>query len=116
MKRGGVRVSRRITMGVGFLLVTGAAVSAPGGDPDPRPGKDGPDAVPLVNLPEREAIPFSSLSNWPPAETNPPADVVHYDLDLTFDLATASISGTAPCGAESEVPSGARVALWFQAK
>jgi aminopeptidase N len=35
------------------------------------------------------------LSNWPPAEADPPVDVLHYDLALTFSLSLPVINGTA---------------------
>jgi aminopeptidase N len=36
-----------------------------------------------------------TLSVWPPAETDPPADALHYDLAITFGLGDTTISGTA---------------------
>ncbi len=36
-----------------------------------------------------------SLSVWPPVETDPPADALHYDLALTFGLSDTTIQGNA---------------------
>jgi aminopeptidase N len=38
---------------------------------------------------------LETLANWPPMEDDPPADVLHYDLDLRFGLADTTIRGTA---------------------
>ena len=66
----------------------------------PVPSKDLPPASDKspnreFDLPAWEAQRYHALSNWPPAETNPPVDITHYDLDLTFSLADTTVSGTA---------------------
>ncbi len=38
---------------------------------------------------------LQTLTYWPPSETDPPADALHYDLDLTFGLSDTTIYGTA---------------------
>jgi aminopeptidase N len=78
------------------LLVNANMVSAG----KPRPIKDSPtspDAIPghPFDLPAWEARRFQPLSNWPPVDTNPPVDITHYDLDLTFGLTDTTVSGTA---------------------
>ena len=66
----------------------------------PRPTKDLPSSG-LSSPPGGfdiaawEARRYQALSNWPPAETSPPVDITHYDLDLTFGLLDTTVSGQA---------------------
>ena len=86
---------------VSFALIL-AALWLPGGvqeSPDPVPGKDlffeGPTVPPgELDLAAFESRGFDLLSNWPPAETDPPVDVLHYDLDVAFQLVPKQVSGT----------------------
>jgi len=76
-----------------IALITGLSEAGP-----PVPTKDLPqttDQNHQFDLPAWEAQRYQALSNWPPAETNPPVDITHYDLDLTFSLADTTVSGTA---------------------
>ncbi len=74
-------------------------LSAPDGfDPGALP--HGPRAIPHgpskpLGIESWNSHRLSPLSNWPPAEANPPIDVLHYDLDLDFDPVAGFISGTA---------------------
>jgi aminopeptidase N len=68
-------------------------------DPLPLLGPIGDAALSLpadkLDVAAWETSGLSPLSNWPPIDPDPPIDVLHYDLDLSFVPGTASISGTA---------------------
>jgi aminopeptidase N len=73
-----------------ILLIAGTSEAT-----KPAPTKDLGPPQNQFDLPAWEAQRYQALSNWPPAETNPPVDITHYDLDLTFSLADTTVSGTA---------------------
>jgi len=80
-------------------LVRGPNVAGTGAWTGPwiAPGKTPWTGAPtLRDLPSREGgRAYRPLANWPPAETDPPADMLHLDLDVTFDLPAHTVSGTA---------------------
>jgi aminopeptidase N len=86
-------------LGGGFALVA-LVIASQAGSLGPATPMTHPEEAkvqdPLLDLPAMEARRYvGTLSNWPSAETDPSADVQHYDLDLDFNLATGGISGTA---------------------
>ncbi len=89
------------------ILLLGAAASVPAGRsdaagpaPDPDPIASHPEPAKVRSLPGTdfgawEHGTLSPLATWPPPPADPAVDVLHYDLDLTFDTANPVISGTA---------------------
>ncbi len=101
-----------------LLLPAVLAAAVPGGPDRRMPGKGwfpAPDALPRdgsapgvavdgrvepgdgrdMDMAAWEAHRLSLLSNWPAADPDPPIDVQHYDLDLTFEPSAGYIGGTA---------------------
>jgi len=69
----------------------GAGVAPAAPLPDAR-GSLSPRGVDIGRWEHGEVNP---LSNWPPPDPDPPVDVLHYDLALTFDVVNPVVNGTA---------------------
>ncbi len=61
----------------------------------PLPGTRSPLSIQGFDIARWEHGGVNPLSNWPPAAADPPVDVLHYDLAVTFDVVNPIVNGTA---------------------
>jgi aminopeptidase N len=76
-----------------FLVLAAPAAT---GSSETGPLVPGKDISPYALDPSQwEGGRVRALATWPDAEDDPPVDVLHYDLDLSFDVVAAGLGGTA---------------------
>ncbi len=94
-----MRIPRNTLFALPLILVAslaGGAIGPQHPEPDKQeasvrsPGPSGG-----LDIAAWEGHRLSPLSNWPPAETDPAVDVLHYDLAVTFGVADTTLNGTA---------------------
>src|ERR1051325_923232 len=68
-------------------------------------------AIPDQRAPAAMTSQATRAFTWPAPEIDPPFDVLHYDLDLRFDLAVGGIEGTATVRARWGSAAGSELRL-----